>query len=274
MIYKGPNNEYFLLSKITVSKITVLDEKVDQSWLLIWIKNNETELSIDGIKYTFIKNQLLFLSQSHHLTFMAPNDCIVMKFNRLFYDVLENDGELESKGLLFYTAFNFPILSVSKQELDHFEMIWRMIIEETSRIEIIQLMLKQLIFLCRKLYIEQNNLHLLSKKSLNIMRNYSYLVEQHFNKKHLVADYAVLLGKSSKTLSNTFADKFQKSPLQIIQNRIELEAKRLLSSQSMPIHLIASKLGFIDIQTFSRFFKNRTQLSPSEYRNSITSLSF
>ena len=152
MIYKGPNNEYFLLSKITVSKITVLDEKVDQSWLLIWIKNNETELSIDGIKYTFIKNQLLFLSQSHHLTFMAPNDCIVMKFNRLFYDVLENDGELESKGLLFYTAFNFPILSVSKQELDHFEMIWRMIIEETSRIEIIQLMLKQLIFLCRKLF--------------------------------------------------------------------------------------------------------------------------
>jgi AraC family transcriptional regulator, transcriptional activator of pobA len=266
MIHKGSNNEYFLLSKITISNTVILEEIIDESWLLIWIKNNETELIIDGTKYTFIKNQLLFLSQSHRLTFIEPNDCIALKFNRLFYNVLENDVELESKGWLFYTAFDFPILSVSKQELDRFQMIWRMIIEETSRIEIMQLMVKQLIILAKQLYIEQYNLQLVSKKSLTIIRNYSFLVEQHFNKKHLVADYAILLEKSPKTLSNTFAEKLQKSPLQIIQNRILLESKRLLLFQNNSIQSIAQEIGFVDVATFSRFFRNKTQMTPSEFR--------
>jgi AraC-like DNA-binding protein len=69
---------------------------------------------------------------------------------------------------------------------------------------------------------------LLIKKQLDMYEKYNYLVESHFKTKHQVADYAEMLNKSPKTLSNLFKKYNEKSPLQIIQDRTILEARRLL----------------------------------------------
>jgi AraC-like DNA-binding protein len=53
-------------------------------------------------------------------------------------------------------------------------------------------------------------------KQLDIVREYN-LVESNFKTKHQVADYAEMLNKSPKTLSNLFKKYNEKSPLQVIQ---------------------------------------------------------
>jgi len=45
-----------------------------------------------------------------------------------------------------------------------------------------------------------------------------------------------------------------------------LEAKRLLHYSDTQIQEIAFKVGYSDIQSFSRFFKKQTGVSPSKYR--------
>ena len=92
------------------------------------------------------------------------------------------------------------------------------------------------------------------------------MVEQHFKTIHTVAEYAELLNKSPKTISNIFLKLSSRSPLKYIQERILLEAKRLLSYTDTPIKEIASIIGYEDIQTFSRFFKNQEGKSPTAYK--------
>ena len=81
-----------------------------------------------------------------------------------------------------------------------------------------------------------------------------------------MAEYANLLNKSPKTISNIFSLLGTKSPLQYIQDRKMLEARRLLNYSSRQIKEIAYEIGFEDIQAFSRFFKKQEGISPSKFK--------
>lgn len=106
-------------------------------------------------------------------------------------------------------------------------------------------------------------------KEVDMIRDFQFLVEQHFKTKHSVQEYADLLNKSVKTLANTFSKASDKSPLQIIHERKVLEAKRMLRYTDKPIKEIAYELGFEDIQTFSRFFKKMESLSPTDFKKML-----
>ncbi len=58
----------------------------------------------------------------------------------------------------------------------------------------------------------------------------------------------------------------QKSPQQIILDRLALEAKRLLQFTKKQNQEIAYELGFNESAHFSRFFKKMTDFSPTRYR--------
>jgi len=92
-------------------------------------------------------------------------------------------------------------------------------------------------------------------------------VEKHFREHHQVADYASLLYKSPKTLSNVFRKLGRKTPLQFIHERIVLEGRRLLLYTDKPIAEIADELGFLESGHFSRLFKRVTGDSPSALRS-------
>ncbi|MGY0041525.1 helix-turn-helix domain-containing protein [Pedobacter sp. NJ-S-72] len=79
--------------------------------------------------------------------------------------------------------------------------------------------------------------------------------------------YAELLNRSPKTLSNLFAIYNHKSPLAVIQERIVLEAKRLLIYTDKSAKEIAYDLGFDDAAYFSNFFKKHNAFSPSDFRS-------
>ena len=79
-------------------------------------------------------------------------------------------------------------------------------------------------------------------------------------------DYAEMLYRSPKTLSNLFAAYGLPSPLRIIHERIEAEAKRLLLYTNKSAKEIGEILGFEDLAAFSRFFRKMAKESISEYR--------
>ena len=130
-------------------------------------------------------------------------------------------------------------------------------------------MLKRLMSLCTRIHKSQNNNSKLDNKEIDLVREFNYLVEQHFKTKHTIKEYADLMIKSPKTLSNTFSQLSEKSPLQILHERKLLEAKRMLRYTNKTIKEIAYEIGFEDIQTFSRFFKKMENISPTDFKNSL-----
>jgi len=166
---------------------------------------------------------------------------------------------------------DLPIFQIPIDDIDKFEVLWKMFeIEMQSKdelqLEMLQSLLKRLIILCTRIYKRQNNFLELNTKETDIIREYNYLVEIYFKTKHTVQEYAKLLNKSPKTLSNLFLKLSKRKPLQIIHDRKLLEARRMLRYTDKSIKEIAYNLGFEDIQTFSRFFKKHEKISPTEFK--------
>lgn len=57
--------------------------------------------------------------------------------------------------------------------------------------------------------------------------------------------------------------------MDLIAERIIIEAKRELYLTSKPVKSIAMELGFNDEFYFSRFFKTNTNVSPTGYRETV-----
>ena len=105
-----------------------------------------------------------------------------------------------------------------------------------------------------------------TERTFNLVRQYFMLVDTHFKEKKQVQDYAELLHRSPKTLSNIFTAHNLPSPVQVIHERTLTEAKRLLLYSSKPAKEIAYILGFDSPSVFSRFFKNTAKESISQFQ--------
>lgn len=110
------------------------------------------------------------------------------------------------------------------------------------------------------------NFEKIEVKQIDLIRDFNFLVEHHFRNKHSVDEYALLLSKSPKTLANLFKKAGNKTPSQFIQDRIMLEARRLLRYTDKSVSEIAYEIGYEDIHSFSRFFKKQENQSPTDFR--------
>lgn len=82
-------------------------------------------------------------------------------------------------------------------------------------------------------------------------------------------DYARLCGTSLSTFKRDFKVIFQTTPGKwLLQKRLEYSSV-LLSNQTLPITQIAFESGFEDLSHFSRSFKQKFGVSPSEFRSNI-----
>lgn len=95
---------------------------------------------------------------------------------------------------------------------------------------------------------------------------FSGLIDDHFRQQKPVSYYAGLLGITPAHLNAVCRLVASKSALELIHERMLLEAKRNLIYTSMTIGVVAYAIGFTDPAYFTRFFKRRVGLSPKEFR--------
>lgn len=272
MEFKGQLDEYLLVSTISHHDIQKITENTDSVLSVYWNKKANTSLIIDNVTYVLEPNQLVFLTEYHKVDISNIESLNVIKFNRIFYCIGDHDSEIGCKGILFFGASQVPIISLNEDNLKKFELLWTVFQSELSskdelQMEMLQMLLKRFLILSTRIYKELNPIYKIQESKLDLIRDYNYLVEVHYKTKHAVSEYAALLNKPAKSLSNLFAQYFSKSPLQIIQDRIFLEAKRILIYSEKSIKETAFELGFEDLQSFSRFFKNKEGISPKDFRD-------
>lgn len=107
-------------------------------------------------------------------------------------------------------------------------------------------------------------------KGLLHYARFNELLEQAHKHHHAVAWYARQLGLSTTHLNLLTRTHAGKTPLQIIHQRLALEASRSLIYSSMTIQEISNDLGFLEPAHFTRFFRKTAGKSPKDFRLRVT----
>ncbi|UIR57674.1 helix-turn-helix domain-containing protein [Sphingobacterium sp. SRCM116780] len=99
------------------------------------------------------------------------------------------------------------------------------------------------------------------------LAKFNMLIDRFFKEEKLVTFYASKLNISANYLNILCRKNLNVSATQLIQQRVLLEAKRMLQSTDLSIKEIAFELGFVDHAYFSNFFKSQTKITPTEFRD-------
>ncbi len=92
------------------------------------------------------------------------------------------------------------------------------------------------------------------------------LIDKFYKEEKLVGFYASKLHISSNYLNIICKTHLNASATKLIQQRVLLEAKRLLQTSDLSIKEIAFELGFVDHAYFSNFFKAQAGITPTQFR--------
>ena len=95
-------------------------------------------------------------------------------------------------------------------------------------------------------------------------------VEDGFAHTHRVQDYARQLGYSVRTLTRTSHLATGYGAKRVIQERVLLEAKRLLVHTDLTNAAIAARIGMPDPAAFGKFFRHQTGETPATFRTAST----
>ena len=100
----------------------------------------------------------------------------------------------------------------------------------------------------------------------SLLKKYQAAIEENFREIHQVSEYAAMLYVSPGHLRDVVKAQSGKPAIAHIQERMVLEARRMLFHSEYSLKEIGFDLGFSDASYFSRFFKRETGVTPAEYR--------
>ncbi len=245
-------------------------------FMFVWAREYPVKLRIDHVDLTLNPGQILALTPFHYVQYIDGLNPIVYQFNREFYCIKDYDREVGCVGILFYGNSAIPIVTLDKGQQIKFQFLHEIFLEELDtkdniQAEMLRLLMARFIIKSTRLMKGQSSYSKIYDEKMDVIRMFTYLVEWNFKKEHSVAFYASQLNKSPKTISNYFLG-FDKSPLQVIHDRITLEAKRLLRYTDLTAKEIAYEVGFNDASHLSRLFKKQTGESPTSFKNRVKTI--
>ncbi|WP_418698503.1 helix-turn-helix domain-containing protein [Bacteroides sp.] len=238
----------------------------------IWVQSGTLTVEVDHIPMRLSKDEIITLTPLHHLEVKeVDGEYLTFVFNSNFYCIYGHDNEVSCNGFLFFGSSKVMRLTLSAEQSSNLHDIVRIFRQESAihdnlQEEMLRIVLKRFIITCTRIARCKFGVGQENEKSFDIIRQFYVLVDQNFKEKKQVQDYADILCRSPKTLSNLFASCGLPSPLRVIHERIEAEAMRLLLYTRKSAKEISAILGFEDLAAFSRFFKKMTGESVSDYR--------
>lgn len=166
---------------------------------------------------------------------------------------------LDSLGLSRKTCY--PGFVDSKYDTFFNEIINELLYRKTNFMELSSVFMHGLL-----LYIQRNqSVHVARKSSLDIVENIRNMLDSNYQTDVVFSDLAREFYISPSQLTKYFTAQYGVSPRQYLSDLRIGKAKALLLSNT-PVKHIAELVGFSDQLYFSRFFRKRVGVSPSEYR--------
>lgn len=244
-------------------------------FVIIWVKKGAGVHLIDLEKFDLQNDTVYCITpgQVHLLKQNGPVEGYVLSFTADFMGTDESNFDLLFNTGLFNTFSHSPVIKVDAEVKDEMEdAVGRMLKEYANffllRSEILRGFLKIfLIYLTRQF--EKANQQPAQSRNIELMRKFLSLLEKNYTQKRMVTDYADELVVTPNYL-NEVVKKISGFPASHhIQQRIVLEAKRQAAYSNVTMKEIAYHLGFDDMAHFSKFFKNASGMSFTDFKKSL-----
>ncbi|KFF19031.1 AraC family transcriptional regulator [Chryseobacterium piperi] len=241
----------------------------------IFLFEGNGTIVIDFTEYTFNGRIVLFSSPFQNIQIFSNDNTPIdiLSFHSDFYCIEFHKKEVACNGLLFNNIYLFPYFTLNKELFeeiaDYFLKIQKVDPKESFSHAVLQSYLQLILAICSK---EKNKIlpdKELAKDDFNELKSFQNLVEEHFLIEKNLSFYADLLHITPNTLSKKIKSRFNKTPSQIIQERVILEAKKQIHLTRKSIKEIALELNFNDEFYFSKYFKKYTGVSPTQFRKEV-----
>lgn len=245
-------------------------------FVIVWVKKASGIHFIDLDKFELQDGTVYCITpgQVHLLNLNGTPDGYVMSFTPEFMGLAEENFDLLFNTGLFNAFSKSPVIKVNadmRQEME--EMAAKMMKEFANyfllRSEILRGYLKIfLIYLTRQF--ERPQKEDVNSRNMELVKKFLSLVEKNYVAKRMVTDYADELVVTPNYLNEVVKKITGFSASHHIQQRIILEAKRQAAYSSQTMKEVAYQLGFDDIAHFSKFFKNASGKSFTDFRKSLS----
>lgn len=246
---------------------------------IIWFTNGKGKHFVDFNEFEVSANRMFFISknQIHYFDNFSSYEGVIIHFNESFLMDNENDIDIFLKYNIFNDFESEPVFTIPTVAIENFSLLVSNLKNEIenpnnfAHKDFLKYFLKLFLISIQRLGKRNNckNPSINNQQNITLLK-FKKLLELNFKSIHSVKEYANILNISSKTLTNHTKETALKTPLELINDRIILEAKRLLSHSNFNINEIGFQLGFEDPSYFVKFFKKHTKKSPSDFRKAIS----
>lgn len=246
---------------------------------LILITSGEGVATVDLCDYSFKENTLFafYPYQPFMLQSTKPIMGISIQFHHDFFCIYRHHKEIAANGILFNNVYQQPFIGLNEVSKSSILNLINGIANELKadsfrKDEVLISYLKILLVTATRIKLEQQTVQDSETGTIKqqfVIQNLKNAIEDNFRTKHSASDYADLLNQTPASLARITKNHFNKTLSDLITERIIIEAKRELYLTDKTIKEIAYELGYDDEYYFSRLFKNKTDISPQIYRNTI-----
>ena len=244
---------------------------------IIWFQKGSPVHFIDFNPVNIKPNTVLFLNKDIVLRFDNKGnfDGKAILFTDSFFCKTKSDTKFLQSTILFNDLFAVSQLQLHNSSIQFGQLFQEMETELTNKkdnyqSDILQNQLHNLLLLSDRERRKQNFTEVKKSADLDYVMLFKDLLENQFNKQKLVSNYAGQLRVTQKRLNQATSKILDKSPKEIIDERIMLEAKRLLAHTNLSVKEIGFALGFDESTNFTKYFRKHHKITPIEFRKSFS----
>lgn len=239
---------------------------------IIWITKGSGALVMDLEKFTLQHNSIFCVTpgQLHQLKEDEQTEGYILSFTETFLHMGEQEFDLMYNSGLFQAFSRSAGIRLDTDIAAEMQEIALKMLKESNnaylfRTEMLRRYLKIfLIYITRQFRGPLQTI--IQTRNVELAERFKSLVDEHFKTHRKVADYAKLLAVTPNYL-NEIIKKITAYPASHhIRQRIILEAKRRVAYADECMKEVAWYLGFSDIAHFSKFFKNATGMTFTDFR--------
>jgi len=248
--------------------------QLNDSYYYVILLKDVKSISINVVDYETADFTVLFLTPFQLLNIQLQSNSMVkvLQFHADFYCIEYHKKEVACNGVLFNNIFERPLIDTTSQFYEEINTLFELVEKiqhsiVSYNLSIMKAYLQLILALCnREMLVQRQLYNHTSSITLSDLRN---LINANFIEQRSVQFYADHYSMNMNSFSKRVKQEYGKSPLVLIQERMILEAKKLLHLTYKSIKEVAVVLGFEDVFYFSRFFKKHVGVSPKKFRQEV-----
>ncbi|QEC78867.1 AraC family transcriptional regulator [Mucilaginibacter ginsenosidivorax] len=243
-------------------------------YCVLWLIEGAITHLVDFKPIHLVEDSLLFVRKDA-VQYFNHSDTYkfrILLFTEAFFCKSEGDVTFLQNSLLFSDSKASGQQSVGRMSKPLREL-WQemekefLLPDEQFQSDILRNYLANLIFLAQRVTWPELPVIGPAKSGGNLIVEFRELLEQHFREEQNVKFYAQKLAVTEKYLSRLTARATGRSTKALINERLMLEAKRMLIYSDVSSKTIAFDLGFGEPTNFTKFFKKQEGTTPAAFRD-------